>query len=332
VNILKYRLLGKTGLSVSELGFGCGAVGGLLVRGDRYEILRTVERAIKLGVNYFDTATIYGNGKSESNLGTVLSELGRDIIVGTKVRLTGSEMSCFHDSVTKSVEESLKRLKLDCIDLIQLHNRISLNRDPERGYVGIDDINPIISTFQSLQDQGKIKFYGINGLGETEVLHQAIDTVDFHSLQTCYNMINPSSGNKVPQNFPFQNFQQLIQKASVNGIGVITIRVLAGGALSGNQRRHPNAAKTVSPIASRDSYEDDVITARMFQFLVDQDYTNNLIEAAIRFVISNSMISTALVGFSNLGQLNQAVKYVDKGPLPHEALNQIEEIWYKLTK
>jgi aryl-alcohol dehydrogenase-like predicted oxidoreductase len=295
-------------------------------------MLRTVERAIKLGVNYFDTATIYGDGKSESNLGTVLSELGRDVIVGTKVRLTGSEMICIHDSVTKSVDESRKRLKLDCIDLIQLHNRISVNRNPERGYVGIDDLNPIISTFQSLQDQGKIKFYGINGLGETEALHKAIDTVDIHSIQTCYNMINPSAGQKVPPNFPFQNFRQLIHTASKNGLGVIAIRVLAGGALSGDYLRHPNAAKTVSPIASSNSYADDVIKARMFRFLVEHEYTSNLVEAAIRFVISNSAISTALVGFSNLEQLNQAVKYVNKGPLPQEALSQIEEIWYNLIK
>jgi L-galactose dehydrogenase/L-glyceraldehyde 3-phosphate reductase len=223
-------------------------------------------------------------------------------------------------------------LKLDCIDLIQLHNRISLKRNPERSYLGIDDLNPIISTFQSLQDQGKIKFYGINGLGETEVVHQAIDTVDIHSIQICYNMINPSAGNKVPPEFPFQNFRQLIQKASENGLGIIAIRVLAGGALSGKYQRHPNAAKTVSPIASSHSYADDVIKARMFQFLVENEYTSNLVEAAIRFVISNSTISTALVGFSNLEQLDQAVKYVNKGPLPQTALSQIEEIWYNLIK
>jgi len=76
---MEYRPLGRTGLSVSVLGFGCGSVGGLMVRGDRAEMVRAVSRAIELGINYFDTARIYGDGKSESNLGSVLREVGVDV-------------------------------------------------------------------------------------------------------------------------------------------------------------------------------------------------------------------------------------------------------------
>jgi aryl-alcohol dehydrogenase-like predicted oxidoreductase len=325
---VKYRSFGRTGLRVSELGFGCGSVGGLLVRGDRREMVHTVERAIELGVNYFDTASIYGDGASESNLGAVLQELGTDVLVGTKVRLSTSDMGRIRDAVLESVEASLKRLRLDCVDIIHLHNPISLNRDPKRNSVGLKDLEPVTQAFQFLQEQGKVKFYGINGLGETEALHHAVEVTGAYSIQTCYNLINPSAGKTVPQSFPFQDFKQLIHQASKHGIGIIAIRVLAAGALSGTIQRHSNAAKTVSPIATSKDYAQDVTRAQMFRFLVEQGYTDSLVEAAIRFAISNSVVSTALVGFSNLEQLEQAAEYVAKGPLPTKPLKQIDEIWH----
>ncbi len=94
--MMEYRQLGQTGLKVSSLGFGCGAVGGLLVKGDRSEMVRVVAHAIDLGINYFDTAAIYGDGQSETSLGLVLEELNADVndhvIVGTKVRLLAEDL------------------------------------------------------------------------------------------------------------------------------------------------------------------------------------------------------------------------------------------------
>jgi aryl-alcohol dehydrogenase-like predicted oxidoreductase len=325
---VKYNSFGRTNLRVSELGFGCGSVGGLLVRGDMREMVQTIERAIELGVNYFDTASIYGDGTSESNLGAVLQELGVNVLVGTKVRLSNSDMVNIQDAVLESVEASLKRLRLDCIDIIHLHNPISMQRDPKRNAVGLNDLKPVIQAFQFLQKEGKVKFYGINGLGETEALHHAVKVTGAYSIQTCYNLINPSAGQTTPQSFPFQDFNKLMNQASKHGMGIIAIRVLAGGALSGTVQRQPNAAKTVSPIATSKDYAHDVTQAQTFRFLVEQGYTDNLVEAAIRFAISNSNVSTALIGFSNLEQLEQAAEYVAKGPLPAKPLKQIEEIWH----
>src|SRR6476620_6990007 len=89
---VEYRLLGRTGLEVSALGFGCGAVGGLLIKGDRKEILRVVARAVELGITYFDTARSYGDGRSEASLGLVLEELKSPVLVGTKVQLAGADL------------------------------------------------------------------------------------------------------------------------------------------------------------------------------------------------------------------------------------------------
>src|SRR6185312_10195000 len=90
--IMEMRKFGRTGMQVSVLGFGCGAVGGLMVRGDTRDQERTIARAIDAGVNYFDTAVQYGNGESEKNLGRILQTLKpANAIVGTKVRLSSGE-------------------------------------------------------------------------------------------------------------------------------------------------------------------------------------------------------------------------------------------------
>lgn len=324
---MRYRPLGRTGLQVSELGFGCGAVGGILVRGEQRTAVRVVERAIELGINYFDTARIYGNGASETNLGLALSELGADVLVGTKVQLAPAEMENIPKAIAESVEGSLRRLGREYVDLIQLHNAIGLYRQPERRWVGVADLEPVVQAFEALQKQGKARFWGINGLGETEALHQAIACSGAHTIQVCYNLLNPTAGMKAPPRFPFQDYRQLIDRAASMQMGVIAIRVLAGGALSGTAERHPVAVDVVSPIASGRNYLEDVERAKRFSLLVEGGYVSNLVEAALRFAISKAEISTALVGFSDREQLEQAVAYVQKGPLPAEALRRCERIW-----
>src|SRR5580658_7116832 len=109
---MQLRTFGRTGLKLSVLGFGCGAVGGLMVRGEHADQERTVARALAAGVNYFDTAVQYGNGESEKNLGRVLQTLKpADVFVGTKVRLPARDFTRIADAVTQSLEGSLARLR-----------------------------------------------------------------------------------------------------------------------------------------------------------------------------------------------------------------------------
>ena len=326
---MNYRDFGVTGLQVSELGFGCGSVGGLFIRGSSDEMIDSVERALDLGINYFDTANIYGNGVSESNLGTTLQAFGtraNRVIVGTKVRLTAPQMPRIYDAIIESVELSLQRLQRDSIDLFQLHNPLTLQQNLERNSLSVADLPSVMKAFTALRDQGKIKLFGINGLGETDALHLAIQETNAQSIQVCYNLLNPSAGYNVQPTFPYQDYMKLIHTASQKGLGVIAIRVLAGGALSGHLERHPNAAKTVSPIGTGANYAIDVKNARCYQFLIEQGYTNSLAEAAIRFAISNPFISTALIGFSSLSQVEQAADFVRKGPLPVNVMKQITSL------
>ena len=145
----------------------------------------------------------------------------------------------------------------------------------------------------------------------------------FQSIQVPYNLLNPIGGYGVPPGFPFQDYGQIIDHAAQQEIGVIAIRILAGGALSGATERHPVAATWVNPIASEQEYGADVARARRYSFLVEEGMVSNLVEAAVRFVVSKSGVSTALLGISSLDQLEQAVKYVERGPLPLETLAKI---------
>src|SRR5437660_11540393 len=105
---METRPFGRTGMRISVLGFGCGAVGGLMVRGDPADQERTIASAIAAGVNYFDTAVLYGNGESEKNLGRVLRNLkAANVVVGTKVRLPSAEFGRIADAVATSLESSL---------------------------------------------------------------------------------------------------------------------------------------------------------------------------------------------------------------------------------
>ncbi|MFL5006352.1 MAG: aldo/keto reductase, partial [Microvirga sp.] len=123
---MEMRDFGRSGIRLSLLGFGCGAVGGLMVRGDPADQERTIARALEAGVNYFDTAVQYGEGASERNLGRVLKQLKpADAVVGTKVRLQAADASRIESAIRQSLEGSLERLGRDHVDVFYLHNPIT---------------------------------------------------------------------------------------------------------------------------------------------------------------------------------------------------------------
>jgi aryl-alcohol dehydrogenase-like predicted oxidoreductase len=121
---MKYRLLGKTNIKVSEVGFGCGNIGGLIIRAPYEERVVAISRAIELGINYFDTAAAYGNGQSEKNLGEVLETIKQRVILATKFGISREDLGDIQGAIRRSLEASLKRLKRDSIDIFQLHTPV----------------------------------------------------------------------------------------------------------------------------------------------------------------------------------------------------------------
>jgi L-galactose dehydrogenase/L-glyceraldehyde 3-phosphate reductase len=322
---MERRTLGRTGLEVAVLGFGCGAVGGLMTRGEPADQERAVARALELGINYFDTAPQYGDGASERNLGRVLKALKPNIIIGTKVRLPAEVYGNIGAAVTASLEASLQRLGRDHVDLFQLHNLIAAKSDA-RSLSADAVLNEVVPAFDRLRQQGKTRFIGITALGETEALHRVVDARAFDTGQVAYNMLSPSAGGAVPPRYPGQDYANLLARAADTGMGVINIRVLAGGALSGVEARHPLGVPQVEPIGSGASYAVDVQHALRLKPLLEEGHADSLIEAALRFAIAHRAVGTVLVGYSNLEHLETAAKAMQKGPLPVAALARLAKL------
>ena len=323
---MDYRPLGSTGIRVSEIGFGCGNVGGLMIRGEHGDQVKAAARAMELGINYFDTAPSYGDGQSEINLGRVLKELSADVYVGTKFRVTTHEPGRIRGNVIASVEESLTRLQREQVDLIQMHNHVASMA--EDGSVTPEEaLGEVVDALRELREQGKVRFWGMTAVGETAALHRVIDSATLHTVQSVYNLVNPSAGSSVPPGFDMPDHGNLIERASANGMGVLVIRVLAAGALTGEATRHPVAVPSVAPIGSGQDYGHDLARSDDFRFLQREGYVDNLVEASLRFALGNAGVSSVLVGFSSLEHLEQAVEFAARGPLPPEALGRLPQVW-----
>jgi aryl-alcohol dehydrogenase-like predicted oxidoreductase len=323
---MQLRVFGRTGLRFSVLGFGCGAVGGFMVRGDPADQERVIAKGIAAGVNYFDTAVQYGDGESEKNLGRVLRKLKpANVVVGTKVRIAPGEFGRMADAVTVSLEGSLARLNLDRVDIFHLHNPITETGGGSALSVRqvLDDVVP---AFERLRQQGKIGFLGMTAIGDTAALRQVIDARAFDSAQVVYNMLNPSAGEALPANYPAQDYGRLFGQTEAAGVGVVGIRVLAGGALSGSAERHPIAGPAPEPIGSAMRYDADVDRARRLIPLVEEGFALSLTEAATRFALSHPAVGTILVGMASPQQFEDALAAVEKGPLPRAALDRLSTL------
>jgi aryl-alcohol dehydrogenase-like predicted oxidoreductase len=323
---MQLRIFGRTGTQLSVLGFGCGAVGGMMVRGDPADQERTIARAIEAGVNYFDTAVQYGDGESEKNLGRVLQTLKpANVVVGTKVRLLASEFGRIADAVTRSLEGSLARLNLDRVDIFHLHNAIAETEGGSALSVR-QVLGEVVPAFERLREQGKIRFLGMTAVGNTEALHQVIDACAFDSAQVVYNMLNPSAAEELPVNYPAQDYRRLFDHTKAAGVGVVGIRVLAGGALSGSAERHPIAGPAPAPIGSAMSYDADLDHAGRLIPLVKEGFATSLTEAATRFALSHPAMGTILVGMATPQQFEDALAAVQKGPLTKAALDRLSAL------
>ncbi len=310
-------------MRLSVLGFGCGAVGGLMVRGAAADQERTIARALAAGVNYFDTAVQYGNGESEKNLGRILQALKpSNIAVGTKVRLLPDDFGRIADAITRSLEGSLSRLRREQVDILHLHNAIT-EAGGGKAYSVEQVLGEAVPALERLRRDGKLRFLGLTAVGDTAALHQVIDSRAFDSAQVVYNMLNPSAAAALPANYPAQDFARLLDHTQAAGTGVIGIRVLAGGALSGSAERHPIASPPPEPIGSAVSYDADVARARRLMPLVEEGFANSLTEAATRFAISQPAIGTILVGMATPQQFEDSLMAVEKGPLPAAALERL---------
>src|SRR5262249_55665727 len=131
----------------------------------------------------------------------------------------------------------------------------------------------------------------------------------------------------VPSGFPGHDFRRLLSHTREQRMGVIVVRVLAGGALSGTPDRHALAMPSVAPIATGPNYGDDVARPRAAPPPVDDGQAGSLVEAALRFPLGQDAVSTVLLGYSTIEHLEYAAASIAKGPLPSAALDRLSTIW-----
>ncbi|MGD0106046.1 MAG: aldo/keto reductase [Rhodopila sp.] len=321
---METRIFGRSGLRLSILGFGCGAVGGLMVRGSPADQDRAIGLALDAGINYFDTAVQYGNGVSETNLGRIIgARKPAGVAVGTKVRIPSGHPIA--QTIAESMNGSLQRLKMDHVDIFHLHNPITLNGEGES--LSVAQVrDEVIPAFEDLRKSGKTRFLGITAIGDTEALHQIIDAELIDSAQVSYNILNASAATALPPDYPAQDYGRLFDHTQKAGVGVVGIRVLAAGALTGTVERHPTASVPPEPIGSAHSYEMDLERGRRLMPLVTEGFASSLAEAATRFAISHPAMGTILVGMATVGQFEDSLAAVLKGPLPQAALDRLSAL------
>lgn len=325
---MQFRTIGRTGISVSEIGFGCGNNAVLMVKASYPEQLKAVRHALDCGINFFDTAFAYGLGKSEENLGRILNDLGADPVISTKIRLEADALSDVKAATIRAIESGLQRLKRNRVQFVQLHTRVTLARGAGKRFTltpqDVLGTNGVVDGFKVMRDRGKVSHFGFSGLGDPKALHELVESGEFHGFQAYYNLLNPSAGVPVPLEFGALNYGQIINHAAAKGMGAFVIRILAAGALTSD----PGAGggSSSEPLSPGSDYALDLERTDKVKAALGVG-GKDLTQAAIRFGLMNSKISTVLVGFSNTAHIDQAVECSGAPPLAADALAKVKKLW-----
>jgi L-galactose dehydrogenase len=293
---MHYTTLGRTGLTVSTLGLGGASIGGSYGPvEDEPEALRTVQAAVDLGINFIDTAPLYGRGQSEERIGRALAECrGRDkVILATKVGYLPPGLGYDRATTVAAVEASLTRLQTDCVDLIQIHevDRVPLAQAVEETLEG----------FRLLQAAGKVRFAGITG-DNVAKLTLAADTGLFDAVQTFrhYTLTNQTAAD------------ELLPTAARHTMGVINGSPLGMGLLTGGDPHVMNRPAPPEVVARVDRMRE-----------LAQRLGISLPELAIRFSLSQPGISVTIPGTKSVVRLAENAAAWRAGPLPPDVLAEI---------
>ena len=322
---MKYRPLGTTGINASAISFGAGPIPALLTGDDRSVQRETVNAAIAAGINWFDTAATYAAGRSEESLGATLHDLGasQSVHVASKVRLMPEHLGDIAASVRDSVAGSLRRLKLERITLLQLHNSITPKTgDEPTSLTPAHVLSPggVLDAMSRLQRDGLVEHLGLTGIGNPTSLAEVIAAGPWATIQTPYNLLNPTAGEDIEQLDGQSNYGNIIARCAERRMGVFAIRVLAGGALVGQPPSVHTLTTKFFPLAL---YEHDRRTAAAIEQALPPGV--NLKEVAVRFALSHPHVTSAIVGFSDPQQVREVVRLAAAGPLAAEMLESVSK-------
>ncbi len=286
---MEYRSLGKTGLSVSIVGFGASPLGDEFGRTEPAEGARAVHRAIDLGINYFDVSPYYGRTLAEERLGQALVGYRQRLVLATKAGRYGQDLPDGFDfsaaRITRSIDESLIRLRTDYVDVYQLHDIEYAHREQILG--------ESLPAMRRLQEQGKVRFVGITSYA----LHLLRDVAERAGVDTIlsycrYNLMDSSlAGTLAPM-------------AAERGIGLVNASPLHMRVLTAR------GAPGWHPAPSR------VREAAAGAAQLCQERGVDVADLAMQFALSYAAVTTTLVGMSRVAHVERNVAAVGRTPDP----------------
>lgn len=289
---MHYRILGRTGLKISEIGLGCASFWGKKVF-DEQTAIRLVREAAAGGVTFFDTGSSYSGGNAEPRLGRALKEIPHrnDLVVATKA---GSRLGRFGKPykdfrpawIVQSVEESLVRLGLDAIPILHLHG-------PE-----IADLNDaLLSALETLRAQGKVKHFSVNSFDPKLIAH--VGTVPlFGAVMIDYNILRPER-------------EALIRSLAQKGLGIFAGMALASRAYSASLFKPCRMADVWYLLRALKNHRGDLWRGRAFRF-IENDPDMTAAQIALAFVLANPDVSCAVLGTTRISNLSEAIAASDR--------------------
>lgn len=317
-DIMNYRQLGKTDLRISELSFGTWAIGGAWGKLNDKEALRALERAMDEGVNFFDTADVYGDGHSEELLAKATKGKEDSIHIATKFCRAGD----IHDPETYSLErvmeyceDSLRRLNRNQIDLYQIHcPPMEILQDGR-----------VFEALEKLKEQGKIRYYGVSVETVEEGLY-CLEHTNISSLQVIFNI------------FRQKPLEGLFQRAHENGVGILARVPLASGLLTGkfsenakfeaddhrNFNRDGGAFNVGETFAGLE-FNKGVELSRKLDWIADG--RGSMTRAALKWILEHKEISSVIPGFKNVGQIEDNLQSLDVKGYSSEELDRLETFY-----
>lgn len=316
---MEYTGLGRTGLSVSRVGFGGGGIGQVWGATTEAQSVRAVHRALELGVNFFDVAPSYGKGKAEDVLGRALQNRQEPVIVATKVRLSADDMADVTGAVRRSVDASLRRLRREAVDILHIHNRLTPQRGDRPDSLSAEDVlGPVLEAYRQVQQAGQTRFIGVSGMEpDVPTLRRIMQSGDYDTVLAYYNLLNQSAQTPVPAGVELFDNGQIIPLAKALDMGVIGIRSHAAGALSPQVDR---------PIAPGTLLAQDTASAKQLGFLLEGPI-RTLSQAAMVFCLMNRDIDTTAPGVKNVAEIEELADCINLPVIPPSHLECLENLY-----
>ena len=319
---MKHRTFGRSGIRVSEIIFGAGGVGGIVILKDDATKREAIRRALAGGINWIDTAAQYGNGKSEEALGWLLPEAGATPYLSTKFSLDVENLKDVPAQIEERFKGSLARLKRSSVDLLQLHNRIGPK--PGGRVMTVEQIlgkDGVADGLDRLREKGLIRHMGITAIGEAASVCEVIRSRRFDSAQVYYNLLNPSAARSMPKAWTGQNLGGIMEACRATNVAVMAIRIFAAGVIATDERHGRESVL----LADTSVAEDERKAKAVFETIGTGHGTRA--QVALRFVLSNPDVSGAVIGSAELHHIYEALQAQAMGPLPAHLLARLDALY-----